>query len=141
MMLTRLLIATFFAALPISASALDDSDEGTYALVHVDVHVTQKHIRLLRHGNGWIALDASGPTNPNECPSCLLESSTLADVERFLGGPAPEGMSAECANNDQMAICRVMEGRGPEASRQYGFIALTEGTPVYVKLTRLNGSK
>jgi hypothetical protein len=136
-MFIRALAIALLAIGSMPAIALDASDEGVYAVVHRDGHVTSKHIRLMHVRDGWLAMDAEDHGQPESCPSCILMTSTRADVERFMGGPAPDGMSAECAHNSLMAICRVVEGKAPEVSVQYGFVALTQSKPMYLKLVRL----
>jgi len=136
-MLIRAFAVVLLAVGAFPAAALDLTDQGVYAVVHRDGHVTSKHIRLMRIGEEWIAKDADDQSQAENCPVCVLKPSTSAEVEQFMGGPAPAGMAAECAHNNFMAICRITEGQAPEVSRQYGFVALTQSRPVYLKLVRV----
>lgn len=123
------------------ACAMDLSDEGTYAVVHLDGHVTTKLLRFYRSGDSWRLVEqkADGTWNDDDaCQGCSLAPSSPEMVNSFMGGVPPAGMSAECVNNAVLAICRVMEGGGENATRQYGFVGLGGERPRYLKLQRVS---
>jgi len=123
------------------ASAMDVSDEGTYAVIHIDGHVTSKLLRFYRAGESWrlVGQKPDGSWNDGPCQGCELTPATPLDVNRFMGGAPPPGMSADCVSNSHLAFCRIVEGVGPDATHQYGFVALEGDRPQYLKLKRLEG--
>lgn len=135
--------ATALATLMVgSAHALDQSDAGTYAIVHVDGHVTDMVFRIA-HPNGSWKVENRQPDGSWEdvtCEAgCITMASSPADVERFLG-KAPKGTNAECISNSSFAICRVIDDAKPE-DRQYLFVALTQAQPITLRLVRQDKAK
>jgi hypothetical protein len=122
------------------ASAMDVSDEGTYAVIHIDGHVTSKILRFYRAGESWRLVDQKpdGSWNDGPCEGCELTPAMPSEVNRFMGGAPPVGMSADCVSNSHLAFCRIVEGVGTDATQQYGFVALDRGRPQYLKLKRLD---
>jgi hypothetical protein len=119
------------------ALALDESDVGVYATVHVDGHVTDHLLRLTHPGPRWTVEDqkADGTWEEVTCEKeCVLMESSKADIEHFLG-KAPSGEHAECLHNVSFAICRVTDDTTP-GQRQYLFVALTQEQPIVVRLAR-----
>lgn len=129
----------FLAASLISPStlALDQSVVGSYAVVHVDGHVTDKVFRVLQPEDGW-KVERKNPDGSWEdvtCEAeCVMRQSSATDIERFLGKP-PEGVQASCTHNSAFALCRVTDSKKTTAP-QYVFVALTEREPIHLRLTR-----
>jgi len=119
------------------ALALDQSDVGDYALVHVDGHVTDMIFRVSHPPDKWKVENRQpdGSWQDVSCEAgCLLVDSSGADVERFLG-EIPNGRAATCIHNSSFAICRVTDQARP-AERQYVFVALTQQHPITLRLAR-----
>ena len=134
-------VAAALLVAPASALALDQSDVGVYAIVHVDGHVTNKLFRVLHPKGGWKVEDQKpdGSWEDVTCEAeCVLVESSAADVERFIG-KAPSGTHAECIHNISFAICRATDQAKPGA-RQYLFVALTQQQPIILHLAP-QGSK
>ena len=132
-------LATFLASSPVLA--LDQSDVGVYAIVHVDGHVTNKLFRVLHSSGSWKVEDKKpdGSWEDVTCEAeCVLAESSGADVERFLG-KAPSGAHAECVNNTAFAICRTTDQAKPGA-RQYLFVALKQPQPIVLQLAPQNSA-
>ena len=133
-MIRLALVVVAFLMAP-AAVALDQSDVGVYAIVHVDGHVTNKLFRVLHPNGGWKVEDKrpDGSWEDVTCEAqCILVESSAADVERFLG-KAPKGARAECIHNSAFAICRATNKAKP-STRQYLFVALTEQRPIALRL-------
>ena len=135
--MTRVAVAALATLMTGSTHALDQSDAGTYAIVHVDGHVTEIVFRIAHPNVSWKVENRQpdGSWEDVACEEgCITMESSPADVERFLG-KAPQGMNAECINNTAFAICRVIDDAKPE-ERQYLFVALTEAQPITLRLVR-----
>jgi hypothetical protein len=121
--------------MPVAALALDASDVGVYAVVHRDGHVTAKAFRVLQVEGRWQVEDRKpdGTWENVTCEAdCVLEDSTAADVERFLG-KLMAGELAGCVHNKSFAFCRVTDDSHP-GERQYLLVALTQEQPVVLRL-------
>ncbi|MDM4768543.1 hypothetical protein [Pelomonas sp. SE-A7] len=132
-MIAKLTVGVLCVALSQLAFALDDSDVGTYATIQKDGSLSSNPLVLERTEAGWI-LRQQSLKDPKECLKCVMHESAAADVERFFNGPAPEGMSAECAHNSVMAFCRVVDAARP--GRDYRLVSLLEAKPVNVQLSK-----
>lgn len=125
--------------LPAAALALDASDAGTYALIHVDGHVTSKVFRILHDGERWRVEDRIDADTWQDvtCESdCVLRDSSAEEVEFALGGRPPSTM-AECVQNSAFAFCRVSELSVPD-KRSYLFVAFVDGRAYQLRLQRLD---
>ena len=133
-MIQLAVVVVAFLMAPV-ALALDQSDVGVYAIVHVDGHVTNKVFRVLHPDGGWKVEDKRPDDSWEDvtCEAqCVLVESSPADVEHFLG-KAPKGAHADCIHNTAFAICRATDEAKPSA-RQYLFVALTQEQPIVLRL-------
>ena len=124
---------------PTAATALDASDTGTYALIHVDGHVTSKVFRIFHDGERWRVEDRIDVNTWQDvtCETdCVLRDSSAAEVEFAVGSPAPS-IKAECVQNSAFAFCRVSESSIPD-KRNYLFVAFVEGRSYQLRLQRLD---
>ncbi len=139
-MIIRPLVLVAVLAWPTFACALNASDVGTYAIVHVDGHVTDKQFRVQRSEMGWTVEERrpDGSWEDVTCTSgCAMVESSQADVERFLGKEKLKNISAECIHDSAFAFCRTTSKVGP-GRREYLFVALTEKQPVTLRLSRVS---
>ena len=132
-MAVKLIIGAFCIFTSQLVSALDDSDLGTYASIQKDGSISKNPLLLQRSERGW-TLRQQSLKDPKKCLECVMHESSPADIERFFGGPAPEGMSAECTHNKVMAFCRVIDAARP--GRDYRLVSLLEEKPSNVQLVR-----
>lgn len=124
--------------LPFPSVALDESAAGLYAIIHRDGNVTQKIFRVRYAGTAWHLEDkkADGTWQDVTCEEdCVLEESTSAEVETFLG-PVPKGTAAECVNNKAFAFCRMSRANRTGESNHI-LVALVTGKPIPIRLARL----
>lgn len=134
-----ILVALANLLIPLPALALDQSDTGVYAIVHVDGHVTDKLMRVQHPDGRWVVEEQApdGSWRDVTCEDkCVMAESSPADVDKFLG-KAPKGMHAECINNTAFAICRVSDLVKP-GQRQYLFVGFTAERPVVLGLAPQN---
>jgi hypothetical protein len=114
--------------------ALDDADQGIYAIVHIDGHVTNKEFRVSHSSSGWTVEDhkPDGSWEDVSCqPECTMRESSPSDLAAFLG-VGPSAMSTECIQNSAFAICRSNEA----GTRQYTFFTFVENQLHSLKLAR-----
>jgi hypothetical protein len=135
-----LIVLAGLAASPVAA--LDQSDAGVYAIVHVDGHVTTRLMRVLHPDGRWEVeeQEPDGSWKNVTCEDgCVMAESLPADVEKFLG-KAPKDLHAECINNMAFAICRVSDQVKP-GQRQYLFVGFTKKGPVVLRLAPQNSAE
>ena len=133
--LNLVLLAALLAPIPVFG--LDQTDEGIYAIVHVDGHVTDKLFQLTRPNGNWKVEDkkSDGSWEDVSCgANCVMVESSAANVKQFLE-KAPNGMEAECINNSSFAICRATD-QAKLGERQYLLVALTQLHPIILRLAR-----
>lgn len=120
-----------------SAFALDRADEGVYALVHKDGHVTKKIARLGQQDGRWRLEDRKpdGSWEDVTCgKACALMETTPEQVTRFLDGTALQGTAMQCLHNQAFAFCRV-ESAG---RRRYYMLAFAGGAVIPLEWVRLD---
>ena len=123
-----------------SASALDKSDEGVFALVHKDGRVTQKIARFSQVSGRWHLEDRlpDGKWEDVTCEdACSLQETTPQQVEQFLRGTALEGGTLDCVHDQAFAFCRADT---PHGNREYYMLAFSDGMVIPLKWVRLNAS-
>jgi hypothetical protein len=138
-MIVRILISLAFFW-PSLSSALNSSDVGTYAVVHVDGHVTDMQFRVLRSEMSWSVEERrpDGSWEDVTCTAdCAMAESKPADVLRFFGSEKLKSMSVECIHDSAFAFCRADSKVSPGA-REYLFVALTEKQPITLRLSRIS---
>ena len=119
------------------ALALDKADEGVYALVHRDGHVTTKIARLSQPDGRWRLEDRKpdGSWEDVTCEeACALEETTPDQVEKFLQGTALDGLSLRCVHDQAFAFCRG----GGSGTRSYYMLAFSGGQVIPLKWVRLD---
>jgi hypothetical protein len=132
-----ILITLFLLTAP--TYAFDSSNAGQYAMVHRDGYVTNKVLRVVHSNNRWKIEDRkeNGTWDDVTCEKgCKLSVSKKTDVEYFMGGKAPKGLSAECINNQAFAFCAI--SKVGESRKRYLFVALVQQGPIPISLVRTN---
>ena len=122
-----------------SVFALDNTDIGSYAIVHSDGHITDKVFRVLYSELKWKIEDQKpdGSWQDVTCGAeCVLVESTPVDIEHFLIPKPPENITATCVHNKAFAFCRVSSLVNPSI-REYAMIVLTEAQPILITLARV----
>ncbi|MDR0673166.1 MAG: hypothetical protein LBF93_05825 [Zoogloeaceae bacterium] len=128
---------TFLLLASGSVFALDKADEGVYALVHKDGHVTKKIARLGQQDGRWRIEDRKpdGSWEDVTCEEgCALIETTPAQVTRFLEGTALQGTTMQCVHNPAFAFCRVERA----GRRSYYMLAFSGGAVIPLKWVRLD---
>ena len=118
----------------------DVSNSGYFAIVHKDGHVTKKIFRVSKKNNKWSLEDKKrdGTWQDVTCEQdCILSVSTNQDIERFMGGKPPKGITAECIHNSAFAFCSL--SKTGMKNRKYLLVALVTKSPIPIKLKRLDG--
>lgn len=120
-----------------NAFALDKADEGVYALVHRDGHITNKIARLSQPDGRW-RLEERKPDGTWEdvtCEdACALVETTPEQVSQFLRGTALEALAMECVHDQAFAFCRS----GNTGVRSYYMLAFSGEAVIPLKWVRLN---
>ena len=120
-----------------NAFALDKTDEGVYALLHRDGHITNKIARLSQPDGRWRLEDRKpdGTWEDVTCEdACALVETTPEQVGQFLRGTALDGLSMECVHDQAFAFCRS----GSTDVRSYYMLAFSGGAVIPLKWVRLN---
>jgi hypothetical protein len=131
------LVAFLFLVASGSALALDKADEGIYALVHRDGHITQKIARLSQPDGHWRLEDRKpdGSWEDVTCEdACALAVTTPDQVAKFLQGTALDGIAMECVHDQAFAFCRS----GNTGVRSYYMLAFSGEAIIPLKWVRLN---
>jgi len=134
----RLFSILFVLGISATASALDATDAGTYALIHRDGHVTDFIFFVSLTGNTWNVEEKKpdGSWSSVTCEEdCILRESDQNDIARFfffygvLAKVAPS-----CVHNTAFAFCAYTPRAHPETKSHVLMILITpQPTPLRLK--------
>ena len=133
----RLLLPMLILLASPSTSALEKSDEGVYALVHKDGHVTKKIAKLSQSDGRWHLEDLrpDGSWQDVTCGNaCALVETTSDQVEVFLRGTTLEGTALECVHDQAFAFCNSTSAD----PRSYFMLAFSGGEVIPLEWVRLD---
>lgn len=132
---------TFFVLFCISASAsaLDKTDIGHYAVIHRDGHVTDFTFFVSLTDGKW-NLEQRQPdgswSNVTCTSGCTLQESKAQEIARFFPATTLKEISPSCVHNTAFAFCSYTLRSHPE-SKEYAFIALVTPQPTPLRLKKL----
>jgi hypothetical protein len=133
--------AVLFATLAIgtvtSVEALDARDVGTFRVLGRGGQPTESLIRLTQVEQGWkMEGNTAGSWADVSCGAgCELVSSQPSDYQRFFPAELLGRIRPDCIHNKAFAFCRLSAAAAGKDDG-YFFIALTQGTPIPLKLQR-----
>ncbi len=135
----RLLTFIVLFGISAGAAALDQSDTGSYSVIHRDGHVTDFTFFVSLSGDKWNIeqrLPDGSWANVTCTQDCILHQSKEQDVVRFFPASARKEISTSCIHNTAFAFCSSALRLHPE-NKDYTFIALTRPQPIPLKLKKL----
>ncbi|MFC3816464.1 hypothetical protein [Lysobacter sp. GCM10012299] len=138
--MSRIGVLAVLLALAGNAFALDKADEGVFALVHNDGHITQKIARLSHSDGRWHLAErnADGVWEDVTCEdACALVDTPPQQVAQFLHGTSLDGQSMECVHDQAFAFCSSRAG-ADAGSRTYYMLAFADGKVIPLKWVRLD---
>jgi len=127
----------------VETRALNETDYGTYAVVDAKGQVTTKVFRVSQRNSEWIVEDKrpDGSWVAVTCEAdCKLHTSTEGDVQRFFNASALAEIGPNCVHSKAFAFCAYSLKNNP-TFRGYVFVALTEKSPIVLRLSRVVSDK
>jgi hypothetical protein len=133
----RLLCTLLFLGISASASALDATDVGTYALIHRDGHVTDFIFFVSLTGSSWNVEQKKpdGSWSNVTCEAdCILRASEQKDIEHFFPPDALVEISPSCVHNTAFAFCAYTARSRPKTKNHVLIVlVMPQPTPVWLK--------
>lgn len=122
-----------------AACAIDEQDQGIYLVVNTKGQVTNKAFRVSQRNSEWIVEDRKpdGSWVDVTCDAaCQLQISTEGDIQRFFNASALAEITPNCIHSKAFAFCAYSLKKDP-TFRGYVFVALTERSPITLRLARV----
>ncbi|MDX1914355.1 MAG: hypothetical protein SFU55_02125 [Methylophilus sp.] len=130
----------FFLAFSSTASALDISDVGTYAVIRGDGYVTDYTFFISFINEKWSMEKkaADGTWSNVTCETdCIFRESNQNDIARFFPAETLATINTSCVHNTAFAFCSYTFKTEPE-KKGHIFIALITKLPTPVALKKIS---
>jgi len=124
---------------PAVAGELNETDAGTYVVMHRDGYPTQVRYRLSRQSDKWLMEGRMGDEDWHDIScdqGCDYRSSQDADVAKWFPETWRNAFAISCIHNVAQAFCRI-EAPDQSGSRVYLVLALVTGQPIPLRLARV----
>jgi hypothetical protein len=121
--------------------ALDETDVGSYAVIHRDGHTTDQVFRLIQEKKHWRMEDRKpdGTWGPLECErpqDCVMYEAGAYSLKKYFTEADIVKLAPSCVETSTFAFCSYLKDDAG-AQRQYALRLLVTPGPVEVKLVRL----
>jgi hypothetical protein len=142
---TRMRVQHFLALLLClfvnSVWALDETDVGTYAVIHKDGHTTDQVFRFTQTKKLWRMKDrkTDGTWKPIECDrpqDCVMYGADAYSLKKYFTEADIVKLAPSCAETPTFAFCSYLKDDAG-VQRQYALRLLVTPGPVEVKLVRV----
>ena len=138
-----LLLAALLQTICGLASAVAETDVGTYLIVNTKGEITTKAFRVLQRGKEWAVEDRKpdGSWTDVTCEAdCKMFVSNDANIEKFFPVDTLSQITPDCIHNKAFAFCGYSL-KTNAAFRGYLFVVLTERQPIVLRLARVTPDK
>lgn len=142
-MLKQIFLVLVAMLLAARANAFDDSNVGTYALIHKDGHVTDSVFFVSKANGAWQLeqRNKNGDWSNVTCErDCVLSISRESDIERFIPSHVRQQSDFQCIHNSAFAFCKYVT-RADAKKGGFTLIALVTKTPTPIFLKKLSTSR